>query len=253
MLNFTDDKITIMNFSHVYERESFYRHENINWIDCTDIKGTNCYCDNYAENVIKERIKSYSPCGLHFIDSGNYHYISEFWINLLQKDFILIVFDHHSDMQKPLFGDIISCGSWIMKAIEENHYLKKAVLIGIGKEQEKLIDSKYRDKVVCIDSDEIMNEENIGEFLKIQEKLPVYLSVDKDVLSKNVVNTSWDQGSMKMAELKTLLHSIILNREIVGIDVCGENTDIVGKLYEIHNNNEVNEKLLKFLKSEIEN
>ena len=62
---------------------------------------------------------------------------------MLSRSFIL-VFDHHSDMLKPLFGDILSCGSWILNAMEHNKYLKKVILIGIAKEQVALIDEKYQ-------------------------------------------------------------------------------------------------------------
>lgn len=252
MLNNNFDKITIMNFSHVYEQENFYLHENINWIDCTDIKGTDCYCDDTAKKMITDKIKPYSPHSLHFIDSGNYHYVSEFWMNKIKMDFILVVFDHHSDMQKPLFGDILTCGSWIMNALEENKHLKKVVLIGIGNEQEKTIGSKFRNKLACINSIQLSDEKTWQELSQIKERLPVYISVDKDVLSKKVVDTSWDQGTMKMTELKELLHMILSKQEIIGIDICGENTDIVGQLYEIHNNDLVNEKLLKFLKNSLD-
>ena len=51
---------------------------------------------------------------------------------------------------------------------------------------------------------------------------PLYLSVDKDVLSPHFATTNWDQGSMTLPQLESLLHIIMANDTIVGIDVCGE-------------------------------
>lgn len=60
-------------------------------------------------------------------------------VRKIKQDFILVVFDHHSDMVQPLFDDILSCGSWILNSIENNEHLKKVVLIGIDEKQVSLI------------------------------------------------------------------------------------------------------------------
>ena len=65
-----------MDFTGIYELESFYKHKNINWIDCLDIKGTRGYCSEEAKAKIIKRIGDYLPAGIHFIDSGNFHYVS---------------------------------------------------------------------------------------------------------------------------------------------------------------------------------
>ena len=36
--------IILMNFTHVYEQERFINDIHFQWIDCTDLNGTNCYC-----------------------------------------------------------------------------------------------------------------------------------------------------------------------------------------------------------------
>ena len=50
-----DKLLTVMNFSHVYENEKFYLSEEYNWVDCTNIIGTNGYCDESALAVLKEK------------------------------------------------------------------------------------------------------------------------------------------------------------------------------------------------------
>ena len=69
----------------------------------------------------------------------------------MKHDFILVVFDHHSDMMQPMFDDILSCGSWILNSLENNKYLKKVILIGIDEKQVSLI--KRQDQVLYLTDD----------------------------------------------------------------------------------------------------
>ena len=47
----------IMDFSHVYEQEDFYRNTRFVWVDCSDIAGTSCYCTPQAADEILRRIR----------------------------------------------------------------------------------------------------------------------------------------------------------------------------------------------------
>lgn len=239
--------ITVMNFSNIYEKESFYKGESINWIDCSKINGTNCYCDEDAKKLIKDKISYLQPQGIHFIDSGNYHYVSEFWMEKIYENFNLVVFDHHSDMQKPMFGNILSCGSWIMNSLDSNNYLQKVILIGVGEEEKNFISEEYKDRIICIDRKELKmwNYEDYDI-----EKYPVYISIDKDVLSEEVIETNWTQGDMRLSELEIMLHKVLKQEKVIGIDICGECADELDKLRNIKENDMTNLQLLEFLKKE---
>ena len=133
MLNnkkFKNNNIVIMNFTGVYENQEFYQDLGAVWLELGDIQGTNCYCDEEAEAAIKERISLMEPSGIHFLDSGNYHYVSKIWLDKIEEEFELLVFDHHTDMQMPMFGNILSCGGWIQAALDTNTRLKRVYLAG---------------------------------------------------------------------------------------------------------------------------
>ena len=49
---------------------------------------------------------------------------------------------------------------------------------------------------------------------------PVYLSIDKDVLARDVVQTNWDQGVMRMEELMNAIRRV--RGRLVASDVTGE-------------------------------
>lgn len=242
-------KMTVMDFTGIYENESFYKHKNIEWLDLHELQGVYGYCSQEARKTIEDKIKYLSPEGIHFIDSGNFHYVSEFWVEKIKQDFVLVVFDHHSDMVKPMFSDILSCGSWILNSLENNRYLKKVILIGIDEKQVALI-PKQQDKVLYLKDDDL---ENLDVWKKIDDLLhhyPLYISIDKDVLSKRVVETDWDQGSMQLIEFKILLAYLFKNSHTIGIDICGECANEVSLLKEIKTDDLLNEKIISFLEEE---
>ena len=49
---------------------------------------------------------------------------------------------------------------------------------------------------------------------------PIYLSIDKDVLAREVVQTNWDQGVMRLEELESAI--AMLKGRIIGSDVVGD-------------------------------
>lgn len=95
--------VTIMDFTGIYEKEHFYGKTRVHWIDCQQIQGTNCYCDEEAETLLRQKIAPFPAEAIHFIDSGNYHYMTKLWTEKLREPFVLVVADHHPDMQPPLF------------------------------------------------------------------------------------------------------------------------------------------------------
>lgn len=119
-----------MNFSGIYRQQQFWRtgeiqRQNISWVEVQELTGSNCYCDEEAAKVLKEKLKKFSAEGMHFIDSGNYHYMSRIWLEKLEIPFRLVVFDNHTDMQLPAFGGLLSCGGWIAASLEELLFLRR--------------------------------------------------------------------------------------------------------------------------------
>ena len=123
-------KTVIMNFSGIYEEETFYKDREVCWVDCRDMSGVNGYCSDDAQEEIRKRIQDYDYRGIHFLDSGNYHYLSKFWLEKIEEPYSLIVFDHHTDMQESAFFGMLSCGSWIKEVLEEHPYIKEVCVVG---------------------------------------------------------------------------------------------------------------------------
>ena len=93
--------VVIMNFTGVYAHEVFARNNQFIWLDCRHLSGTRGYCDKEGIRKLKRVIAGYPAEGIHFIDSGNYHYLTKLWTDKLRVPFYLIVLDHNPDMQHP--------------------------------------------------------------------------------------------------------------------------------------------------------
>lgn len=218
----------IMNFSGIYKNQNFYKNyaeEEIFWTELSDLSGCNCYCDAEASDRIRKEIQAFTGKGLHFIDSGNYHYMTRLWMEKLQIPFRLLVFDNHTDMQPPAFGGLLSCGGWIAASLEELPLLQEVILVGPDEEAYTQVEPDLQQKVLFLSREKLSTmtaEEKVGFFNNLSEDLPLYVSVDKDVLCKGDASTTWSQGDMHLSELMSFLELVLERQNILGMDVCGE-------------------------------
>ena len=280
-------QITIHDFTGVYSEQPFLQtlrdsshnvapaSENVGsvtaeekttrvkWLDSTQISGTDCYCDDDAVAAIREQIANAgieNAEGIHFFDNGNYHYMSKIWTDMVQEPFSLIVFDHHPDMHPPRFGDILSCGGWVTKALDENKFIDNVVIIGVA---DHLVDEIREeiashpsgariDKVSFIPESEIANIQT-GSLLTAHSSQPLYISIDKDALAPAFAATNWDQGSLRLEHMKSIISEIAKDHRIIGVDICGERAyDFEGnEQYTVSQadalNNGLNRELAEFL------
>lgn len=224
-------------------------------LDFTTLSGTTGFCDDAAADEIRRRIADFPARGLHFLDNGNFHYLTHFWCEKISEDFALVVYDHHVDLRKPVFPGLMSCGSWIRDVLLRNSHCRAVLIIGPECAQADIIEhelqslvaedqpsrssaSVRRDtdgqrpcasapvRVCCFTEDDILDGRVARELPHLLDALhlPVYISIDKDVLSRKVLRTNWDQGIMTEAEFRRELDRFTMDPDIhiLGVDICGE-------------------------------
>lgn len=217
----------MMDFSGIYDDQQFWKGKEAARVEARDIPGTNCYCDEDAMNTIRSRIAPYSSGEIHFIDSGNYHYMTRIWLEKISEPFELLVFDNHTDMQPPAFGSLLSCGGWIYDSVMEFPLLKKVILIGPDEEAFSMVETEIQEKVELLSREKLleMEEAEVAAFLRAHVgELPLYISVDKDVLCKEDADTNWSQGDMRLDTMLACLKAVREEcaEKILGVDICGE-------------------------------
>ena len=222
----------LLDFTHTYSPDWISENKDLIHIDCTDIVGTDKYCMPEAEDELMQRISRYPLKGIHFIDSGNYHYMTRIFTKRIDRPYNLVFFDNHNDCQPTMISELLSCGAWAKEAAESDDNLQKLVIIGPSEDTINDIDVIKKEKLVCISWEEFSVYQNFKDLAgslaeKADLRLPVYISVDKDVLSEEYARTNWNQGQMKLEELKGFLTCFFAackeyNSEILGVDICGE-------------------------------
>ena len=288
----------ILDFTHVYCDEYIKDIDRFKYIDCSDIEETDMYCSKEANKRIWEKIKPYGIQGIHYIDSGNYHYISKIITDHIDEPFGLVMYDHHTDMQIPMVPGMMSCGDWAGQALSQNKNLRQLVMVG---PPEKDIDQTLESykcehnvqETECDDPYDISRDISSGRLLifsaedlhgglledklkLIRTDLPLYISIDKDVLGTEDCETNWSQGNMSIGGLERLLGVFlggqgeernsdacrnderyagdIRHSRILGVDICGEiQTDIpVPEYLEAEEKNEkVNIELFRFISEHV--
>jgi len=180
-----------------------------------------------------------------FLGSGDYHHVSYLLIERLRalnSRFQVVVFDNHPDNMRYPFG--IHCGSWVWH-VSRLPFVSRVHVVGItstdveaGRLWENHLGPLYSGKVAyyCLQRNlRAMRRLGIRHghtfpsvsalFAQLFAELststgPVYLSIDKDVLAGDVVQTNWDQGVMRLEELLGAIR--VLRERLLASDVVGE-------------------------------
>jgi len=221
-----NDKVTLLNFDQTYFPQQELQKYADYWLDLNDINHTNYYCEQDSCHSIEQRIKQHANQGITFIGNGNYHYVTYLLLSKMKEPFSLVLFDHHTDMKMDtIFSQLISCGSWVAHAILQLPLLKKVILVGIKHSYTSQIHQGLTSKVVSVPIDlirKISFDQLTEHILSMIETEAVYISIDKDVMSRNDVMTNWDQGEMELNVLLSLLQQLISHKRVEGMDICGE-------------------------------
>lgn len=270
----------ILDFTHVYRDEDIKDIDRFRYIDCSDIQETNMYCSKNAYEKIWGRIEPYGIQGIHYIDSGNYHYITKIITDHITEPFGLVMYDHHTDMQIPMVPEMMSCGDWAGQALSQNKNLRQLVIVGPPESDIKQTLESYSGsqsgRLLTFSAEDLHGDLLENKLKLIRTDLPLYISIDKDVLGTEYTETNWSQGDMSIDGLERLLSVFfgsqgeeknsdacrnderyagdIRHSRILGIDICGEiQTDIpVPEYLEAEEKNEkVNIELFRFISEHV--
>lgn len=270
----------ILDFTHVYRDEDIKDIDRFRYIDCSDIQETDMYCSKNAYEKIWGRIEPYGIQGIHYIDSGNYHYITKIITDHIAEPFGLVMYDHHTDMQIPMVPEMMSCGDWAGQALSQNKNLRQLVIVGPPESDiEQTLESysgSQSGRLLTFSAEDLHGDLLENKLKLIRTDLPLYISIDKDVLGTEYTETNWSQGDMSIYGLERLLSVFlggqgeeknsdacrnderyagdIRHSRILGVDICGEiQTDIpVPEYLEAEEKNEkVNIELFRFISEHV--
>jgi hypothetical protein len=181
-----------------------------------------------------------------FLGSGDFHHLSYLLIRRLKArgPFQVVVFDNHPDNMRYPWG--IHCGSWVHHVCRLP-FVTRVTVIGITSDDigwrhlwENHLTHLYAGKLFYFSFSPVSrlagllglsairqfkgDEGRLSEFIRkellVSDPHPVYLSIDKDVLSPAVVQTNWDQGILEEEDLMASVR--VLQPHLLAADVTGE-------------------------------
>ncbi|GER66766.1 arginase [Weizmannia acidilactici] len=210
--------VTILAFDETYDDQKTvqsFTHETIN---LKNLHHTNLFCEEDSLRKIEAALKRRTQRGITFLGSGNYHYVSSLLLKEAPKPFTLVLFDNHPDMDNGFEQKMLSCGSWVSYALKTNPLLEKVVMIGPTS-----IQAHFRPPYsVQIFPFTKQHHEDRNLVLSAIHTDMTYISIDKDVLDPDFAETNWDQGVMDKQELFSYIAAILEEKQVFGIDICGE-------------------------------
>ena len=215
----TESVLTLLDLDGTYlKQHTLQKQHTPHLIDLSDIKGKNLYCEDQAFSQMTERLSMHIKTPITLIGSGNYHYVSYYYLSQLLEPFTLILLDHHSDMLEQ--EQWLTCGSWVARALRTLSLLDQVIMIGVNPKTLSNIPPDLLSRIHVLPKAEDLHE----SFNTLSSIIPtdsIYISVDKDVFSEQIVKTNWDQGTMTFKDLD-LLFQTLSQYHLSGIDICGE-------------------------------
>lgn len=183
--------------------------------------------------------------GTVFLGSGDFHHISHALIARRAVDgmFKVVVLDNHPDNMRFPFG--IHCGSWV-RHVAALPWVTHVHVVGITSRDlavthawenyfAPLRSGKLSNWCIGVDTgwaarlglgERFLSFDSAAELLDRftesvgQDPMPIYLTIDKDVLSPAVAHTNWDQGCMSEREMmETIGH---FRGRLIGSDITGD-------------------------------
>jgi len=182
-----------------------------------------------------------APPGVVFMGSGDFHHVSYVLIERLRRlatTIQVVVFDNHPDNMRYPFG--IHCGSWVWH-VSRLPFVARVHVAGISSSDVEGLHAwenhlaPLRRGVVnywCVQRNpRLLRRFGARAFDSAEAMLsalhatvestpePIYLSIDKDVLSLQDARTNWDQGVMRVHELEngvTMLRERVIAADVVG-------------------------------------
>lgn len=257
-----DTSLCILNLDNSLVRQAAllgrYKSEIVDLLDF----GPRCrlWMNRATRGLIRKRLMGIEGTPVFFLGSGDFHHLSEILISRVSGPVSLIVFDFHPDWDilPPRFG----CGSWVTEVLKKKNILKCGLFgvssadISAGNiqhgnlaalRQDRLLIYPYAHpatnvflKRVPVNSSlrsekipfgrtirwtELRGSDLAARFKSFLNFLPgkkIYISLDKDCLTRDYALTNWEEGLMSLGEVLLMLKLIKDNLDIVGMDITGE-------------------------------
>jgi hypothetical protein len=189
---------------------------------------------------------------LTFVGSGDFHHVSLALVRRLTEPFNLLVIDNHPDWMRGI--PVLHCGSWLWHACRlpnvrriyhlggdvdfDNAYRHLAPWTALKSGQIAVFPAvrSYRRRAWHLVQHEPLRaagedrlpagrlEELLRPHRDYLARWPLYISLDKDVMSTADAVVNWDSGHLELGEVRDILAGFVraAHGQLAGMDVVGD-------------------------------
>ena len=192
-----------------------------------------------------------------FYGSSDFHHVTYNFLRKIKKPTTLLLLDRHTECLK-FFNGWIYCGSWIYDVLKLPN-ISKVIIVGVDSDLQVAFLTDLLNPLLVpliIDLNSLINKVKIFPYISynkrflnkntlkkleniitsplsnVNKHLPeileniktddVYVSIDKDVLTKDYSVTNWGNGRMSLDSLLQFIGRLSHEKNIVAIDICGD-------------------------------
>ena len=228
-------------------------------IDATDLAARlRIVASRAAARALGERL---APClaragaPLIFYGSGDFHHLAAIFLSLLDEPVTVLHFDNHPDWVR--FPPTLNCGGWVSRALALPQ-VQRVITVGPASDDLLRPELKGADlpalragrlevhpwrgvvgpfwgrpvaTPACRSQGRTLAWQGLRERCldafadELAARLPdapLWVTLDKDVLTPAEAVTNWDQGGMSLDAVLRLIDRLARVRPVRGADVCGD-------------------------------
>jgi len=223
------------------------------------------WLDRRTEKEIKSLFSLELMNAITFLGSGDFHHISSLLIDQFIDPISVIVFDNHPDwdilppktgcgswvsrvLKKPNVQQVILLGissddistfniqTGNLASLTDNrleiypyaHAATRVFLRQVPENRSLGLKKKMFNSNIYWQG--LKDQQDLAQFsrqlLANLKTKQVYVSIDKDCLKSGYALTNWEEGSLELEELLTILKVIKEHADIVGLDITGEYSEV---------------------------
>jgi len=200
-------------------------------------------------DTISTRLGSGRP-NLVLFGSGDFHHVTLALLRRLREPFHLLVLDKHPDWVRGV--PFLHCGTWLARALRlsnlgrvfhvggdldfDNHYAPFAPWRELRSGRVRVIPARRRFRGFgwsrtphdCLATDSEPLGERLDRLLEPDRRdlasRPLYVTIDKDVLTADTAAVNWDSGDLSLNQLLTVLDVFAraAGGQFAGADLLGD-------------------------------
>ncbi len=225
-------KVVALDTDGSIRRQELSRNFAIETVDLTSVRSDlQFYAGARGRSAFRRATGHASRTrSIFLLGSGDFHHLTLLWLQTMTAPYFLVIFDNHFDCSA--IGPKYHCGNWLYHAARLEFcrrilHCGATERPGIGATWFGTDYLRSKGKWTAMSGRDLGTAGGVQQFadtLAVENptRLPIYVSIDKDVLSPEYAPGDWDNGQLAVADLRAMVTDLFRAYVLCGADITGE-------------------------------